>query len=123
MKSEPFQEASLSEEDRDALDTFWNELVVKLRLELGALESSGKLRNTKVTEPLPNELIATSDEGFISIWLHIETGEGSWNQIAPVDECEPWSMTASGTAVLSGKEMNLSELAHAFASKFLASAE
>ena len=119
----PFQEAVLSEEDREALDTLWNELVVKLRLELDTLEAQGKLRNTKVTEPLSNELIATSDEGFISIWLHTETGEGSWNQIAPVDECEPWSMTASGTAVLSGKEMNVAELALAFASKFLVSAE
>ncbi len=120
---EPFQEVLLSEEDRDTLDNLWNELVVKLRQELNALESQGKLRNTKVEEPLRNELIATSDEGFISIWLHIETGEGSWNQIAPIDECEPWSMTASGIAVLSGKEMNLSELALAFASKFLASAK
>jgi hypothetical protein len=120
---EPFREVVFSEEDRDTLDKFWNELVVKLRQELSALESQGKLRNTKLEEPLRNELIATSDGGFISIWLHIETGEGSWNQIAPLDECEPWSMAASGVAVLSGKEMNLSELAFAFASKFLASAK
>jgi hypothetical protein len=76
-----------------------------------------------VEEPLRNELIATSDEGYISIWLTIETGDGSWNQLTPVDQCEPWSMTPSGIAVLSGREMSLSELALAFASKFLASAE
>ena len=106
-------------EDRDARDLLWNHFVIEMRQQLKLLESQGKICRPKLDEPLRNELLAATEGGYLSVWLHIEDGNGSWNQISPVDECQPWSLTPDGTAELSGIRMSVPELAQAFAAKLI----
>ncbi len=108
-----------AEQDRESRSVLWNELVKGVRTQLERFEAEGKVQEPRVDEPLSNEFIATTRVGFISVWLHLEDGTGSWNQIAPVDQCEPWTLGSDGTAVLSGDRMTVHELAGAFASKLV----
>ncbi len=107
---------TLDEASSDALDTIWSALVKELRHKLQRLESEGALQNPQVTEPLRNELIATIEGGFLSVWLNTDLGTASWNLIAPDDACEPWSMSSDGIATLGGKQMTVQQVADAFAS-------
>ena len=108
-----------NEQDRVKRDALWRVLVEDVQQQLSLLEAEGKLQRARLDEPLSNELIATAENAFLSVWLHVEVGSGSWNQVAPVDQCEPWSLGSDGVALLSGSRLNIHELARAFASKLV----
>lgn len=108
-----------SEQDHAVRSELWKEVVKAVRTQLERFEAEGKVQEPRVDEPLSNEFIATTRAGFISVWLHLEDGTGNWNQIAPVDQCEPWTLDSDGTATLSEKRITVHELAHAFASKLV----
>lgn len=108
-----------SEQDYAVRSKLWNDLVEGVRTELERFEAENKVQEARVDEPLSNEFIATTRVGFLSVWLHLEDGTGSWNQIAPVDQCEPWTLGGDGVAVLSGDRMSVLELAHVFAFKLV----
>ncbi|WP_263380090.1 hypothetical protein [Granulicella paludicola] len=76
-----------------------------------------------VEEILPQEFIATTEGGdwggYLSVWLDPHSGEGSWNQIAPEDKCEPWRMSPDGIASISGEQVSVHGLAERFATKLI----
>jgi hypothetical protein len=92
----------------DYRDKLWQSIVRSIRLCLLQEESAGRLSDTSIDEPLVNELTITSRGGFISIWLRPETGNGSWNQLAPVDDCQPWHVWPNGDVEIDGTLMNSS---------------
>lgn len=94
--------------DTLAMDALWNTIVTQLRSKLVAKEIAGELEQTHLDEPLTNELIMTAKSGFLSVWLEVDTGEGSWNVITErVQEAEPWFLSPGGQVELSGESMDI----------------
>jgi hypothetical protein len=110
-----------SEREARERNEHWNSLVSQLRSLLALMEANGQLEQAKLNEPLLNELTASAKGGYLSVWLHPETGQGSWNQITgEMDMAEPWFMSPEGQIELSGERMTLSEAAKRFAKKLVA---
>jgi hypothetical protein len=110
-----------SEDVTVARDNYWKSMVSQLQSVLAQMEAKGELEKTWLDEPLPNELTATAASGYLSVWLHPDTGKGSWNQITQkVDMAEPWFMSPEGEVELSGEKMTLSEAVEQFAAKLAA---
>jgi hypothetical protein len=110
-----------AEQDEAARDELWNTLVNQLRSLLASKESSGELEQTFLDEPLRNELTMTAKSGYLSVWLHTDTGKGSWNVITnKLQIAEPWFMSADGKVELSGENMDIPTLAERFVEKISA---
>ena len=109
-----------SERETRERDEHWNSLVKELRSLLTLMEAKGELQQPRLNEPLLNELIATAKDGYLSVWLHPNTGKGSWNQITgTMDTAEPWFMSPEGEVELSGERMTISKAAKEFAAKLV----
>jgi hypothetical protein len=109
-----------SESETRKRDEYWGSLVAQLRSSLALMEANGELEQAKLDEPLLNELTASAKGGYLSVWLHPDTGEGSWNQITgDMDMAEPWFMSPDGQIELSGERITLSEAVKQFAEKLV----
>ncbi|MBB5065765.1 hypothetical protein [Granulicella mallensis] len=95
-------------------------MVGQLRSRLASMEASGELEQAELNEPLRNELTMTSKGGYLSVWLHTDTGKGSWNVITgELQVAEPWFMSSEGIVELSGESMNLPNAVERFAAKIV----
>jgi hypothetical protein len=110
----------VAEDDQSeiARNDLWNALVGQLRSRLTSLEASGDIEQPSFDEPLRNEFCMTAKSGFLSVWLHTDTGEGSWNSLSHhLDMAESWSMSATGVFEIDGDTMNLFGAAERFLAK------
>jgi hypothetical protein len=107
-----------SEQEIEMRAALWGSLVLELRSKLSLMEAAGQLKNPSVDEPLYQEFTMTANEGYISVWLNGDTGNGSWNVISKLmDMAEPWFLSSTGEFKLDGETMNLSAAADRFIAK------
>jgi len=106
--------------DTAARDELWKSFVGQLQSRLTSMEAAGELEQAKLDQPLRNELGMSTKDGYISIWLHTDTGKGSWNAVTKkLDTAEPWYMSPEGVIEISGEKMDLPHAVECFAEKLV----
>ncbi len=113
----------MADEDLDHVthfrDRLWHSMVIDIRRRLLEEEATGVLSQSNLEGilELENESILTSKNGYLSVWLVPETGDGSWNQISPIEQCEPWFMWPNGDVEISGNLFDISNAAQWFVNR------